>query len=204
MIIQIQPYISEEAGSISGSFDVCFLPVSEEPGVQEEAERQRATDSDSPAAVKRKASSSSSSVGSSPVNESGSETSPPSVLQVVTSSSTSSPPAAASSSPVPSTSSPPPLPPSSPPPPPTAQDWDSAKEEVAKRTDTLEDMLLESRQFEEMRAEFQRWITQIQEECQAQTAVGRTPDVIEKQLHQHKVSVYHPLHPLQHPQPHPH
>ena len=56
------------------------------------------------------------------------------------------------------------------------------------RKNQLEDMLLECRQFDEMRAEFDRWIAQVEDDFNSQGEKAYTVETLEKQIKEHKVS----------------
>ncbi|XP_064628408.1 dystrophin-like isoform X4 [Lineus longissimus] len=67
------------------------------------------------------------------------------------------------------------------------EQWDDASSKVNFRKNQLDDMLLECRQFEEMRAEFDRWAAQIEEDIESgNTSIGRSPDDIERQQKEQK------------------
>ena len=65
--------------------------------------------------------------------------------------------------------------------------WEEANSKVAVRKNQLDDMLLECRQFDESKAEFHRWRQSVEDEISAQGPIGQTPEVLEKQIQEHKV-----------------
>ena len=67
--------------------------------------------------------------------------------------------------------------------------WEEANARVLSRKNTLEDMLLECRQYDEMRAEFERWLTQVEEDVEAQRHVGQGPEILGKQTEEQKVGM---------------
>ena len=69
------------------------------------------------------------------------------------------------------------------------EQWEEANTRAAGRRDSLEDMLLEVRQYEEMSAEVDWWLAQVEEDVDAQRKVtARTAETLEKQQNEHKVS----------------
>ncbi len=66
--------------------------------------------------------------------------------------------------------------------------WEEANSKVAIRKNTLEDMVLECRQYDDMVDDFERWISQMEDECEASNDIANTPDDILKQSEHHKVS----------------
>ena len=66
--------------------------------------------------------------------------------------------------------------------------WDAVEGKVSLRKIQLEDMLLECRQWDEMRAELEWWLSQIEEEFDTQGQGGDTVDELQKQIQDHKVS----------------
>ena len=66
--------------------------------------------------------------------------------------------------------------------------WDSVEGKVTLRKNQLEDMLLECRQWDEMRAELEWWLTQVEEELDNRGQGGDTVDELQKQIQDHKVS----------------
>ena len=66
--------------------------------------------------------------------------------------------------------------------------WGEAHAKVAARKNQLEDMLLECRQWDELRAEFEWWLTQVEDEFEGQSQGGDTIDELQKQIQDHKVS----------------
>ena len=68
------------------------------------------------------------------------------------------------------------------------EQWDDASSKVDLRKNSLDDMLLECRQFEEMRAQFERWAVQMEDEVQhCQTPVAKRVEEIERQQREQKV-----------------
>ena len=65
--------------------------------------------------------------------------------------------------------------------------WEEANTKVTSRRHHLDDMLLESRQFDEMKAELDRWTAQWEEECDKWEEPGHTVEKLEKQIEEHKV-----------------
>ena len=66
--------------------------------------------------------------------------------------------------------------------------WTETQSQVSQRKEQLEDMLLECRQFEDQQAEFQRWITQVEEDLNRRSAdTPHTPDHISRCIKEHKV-----------------
>ena len=68
--------------------------------------------------------------------------------------------------------------------------WDTVEGKVSLRKNQLEDMLLECRQWDEMKAELEWWLSQIEEEFDTQGQGGDTVDELQKQIQDHKVSGY--------------
>ena len=66
--------------------------------------------------------------------------------------------------------------------------WEEANSKVNSRKNQLEDMLLECRQFDEMKAEFDRWIAQVEDDFESQGEIAYTVETLEKQIKELKVS----------------
>jgi len=64
--------------------------------------------------------------------------------------------------------------------------WDEVNSKTTRRQTQLDDMLLECRQYDEMQAEFDRWIAQVEEDVETHSVLGQTADQLEKQLEGHK------------------
>lgn len=64
--------------------------------------------------------------------------------------------------------------------------WEQAYARVNQRKNQLDDMLLECRQFDEMYAEFNRWISQIEDELDTGKIDPKAED-IDKQIAKQKV-----------------
>lgn len=69
--------------------------------------------------------------------------------------------------------------------------WEEANARVTSRRDSLEDMLLEVRQYEEMQAELDRWLSQVEEDVESQRHLpaAKTSDTLERQASEHRVSI---------------
>ena len=65
------------------------------------------------------------------------------------------------------------------------EQWDEAYIQVNKRKTQLDDMLLECRQFDEMHAEFHRWLGQVEEELSHR--VDPNSKDVDKQIAQQQV-----------------
>lgn len=68
--------------------------------------------------------------------------------------------------------------------------WEEALSHVSQRKTQLDDMLLECRQFDEMHAEFERWLGQIEEDLHA-NPVRASGTNIDQQIAKQKVRVIH-------------
>ncbi|XP_067674722.1 dystrophin-like isoform X3 [Haliotis asinina] len=64
--------------------------------------------------------------------------------------------------------------------------WDEAFRNVNRRKNLLDDMLLECRQFDELYAEFERWLSQIEEELDARPIRPQSPNDVDRLLKEHK------------------
>lgn len=68
--------------------------------------------------------------------------------------------------------------------------WEEALSHVNQRKNQLDDMLLECRQFDEMHAEFERWLGQIEEDLHA-NPVRASGTNIDQQIAKQKVRIIH-------------
>lgn len=68
--------------------------------------------------------------------------------------------------------------------------WDEAFRNVNRRKNLLDDMLLECRQFDELYAEFERWLSQIEEELDARPIRPQSPNDVDRLLKEHKVAKF--------------
>ena len=70
--------------------------------------------------------------------------------------------------------------------------WDDANTKVTHRKNQLDDMLLECRQFDEMSAEFDRWLIDVEDNFNDRPKSSQSIEALDKQIANHKVS-YHLL-----------
>lgn len=70
--------------------------------------------------------------------------------------------------------------------------WEQAYAKVNQRKNQLDDMLLECRQFDEMYAEFDRWILQVEDELDSGKIDPKAED-IDKQIAKQKVRNDHQI-----------
>ena len=67
--------------------------------------------------------------------------------------------------------------------------WDRAFSDVNQKKNQLDDMLLECRQFDELYAEFERWLSSVEEELDNRPLRPQAPTDMEALIKEHKVGV---------------